>query len=123
MLVSENTTRAILSLAAEGLEARAISTELGVEPEVVKLTLSAHKAGTESDRDINDDELSLIRKKLVDLALYSGDEAIQARVGMFLVERDKPRKADTPPVSSIQQINIAIQTAAERFADLKKQYE
>lgn len=121
-MIGEMQTRQILALSNEGLGSAEIAKELMIEEGLVKLCLGAHKKGTEEDRDINDAQLRLIRQKLTDLALGAQDEAVMAKVGMYLLDRDKPRKIESGGIN-IEAINIAIQAAKQNFNELVKAYQ
>ena len=121
-MIGEMQSRQILALSHEGLGPADISRELLIDEGLVKLCLGAYKEGSEEDRDINDAQLKMIRQKLTDLALGAQDEAVAAKCGMYLLDRDKPRKIDTGGVN-IQAINIAIQAARQNFNDLVKVYQ
>jgi hypothetical protein len=111
----------ILSLAAQGAGAEEIATELGIELALVKLVLRAQGAGNESDRDINDAELALLRKRAFTLC-FSEDESVAAKMTMFLIERDKPKLTNPVNGNSITLVNNAIMLAQSEFNKLRNSY-
>lgn len=115
------TARQICSLGEQGCTVEQISKELDVESALVKLILSRNNVSGASDRDITDEDLKLLRRKAVDLALGAEDESVQARMTMFLIERDRP--AVRAPTSPLVAINQAIISANENFSRLLKEYE
>ncbi len=122
-MIDELSSRQIISLSREGMSAEDISNALGIDVPSVKLVMNANSAGTKEDRDINDDELTLLRQKAVQLALYSADDNVSAKMTCFLIERDKPRKS-APEVSgtNLTLINNAIIQSKKRFAQLASAY-
>lgn len=120
-MIGELGTEQILSCSREGLSAEEISAELHLPVERVKLVLARHAAGAESDRDINDDDLARLRMHALSLALGAEDEAVQAKMTMYLIDRDKPRATVAPP-SNILAINQAVVLAQGRFQELMKEY-
>lgn len=112
----------VLSLSRDGLGAPEIAKELSLPEERVKLVLSRHNAGSNADRDIDDEDLTRLRAHALALALGAENEAVQAKMTMYLIDRDKPRtKAEEP--SNILAINQAIFLAQSRFKDLIKETE
>lgn len=121
-MIGELTTRQILALSNEGLDAARIAQELAVELPMVKLVLAAHDPGPRSnDRDIDDNGLNLLRQRALALALNSENEAVSARMIEFLIERDKPKKtvADSPNIGAI---NVAILNGRGAFNKLIDEY-
>ena len=116
------TQRQIIAGANSGMSAEDISRDLGIGIEAVKVALAVNNTGTAADRDINDDELGAIRKNLASLALNASDEAVQARVGMYLLDRDKPRNTQEK-FSGITAINNAIILGQSAYENLMKTYE
>jgi hypothetical protein len=120
-MIGELSSRQILALSNEGCAADVISKELKIEESLVRLVLSAHKGGSQDDRDINDAQLALLRSRALGLALGAEDETVAAKMTMFLIERDRPRKVEhTGP--NIGQINMAISVAREKFLELSDKY-
>lgn len=121
-MTGEITNRQILAMANEGLNADLIAADLGLAIEQVKLVLSAHRAGTEVDRDINDTQLAALRRNAYNLALGSDDDSVQARMTMFLIERDRP-KDHAENQSEITAINNAIIIGRAAYEEMMEQYE
>lgn len=121
-MIGEMTSRQIVALANEGLDCGSIARELNVEVSLVKLVLSANLPQDSSpERDLDDNDLVELRHNAKRLALCAEDESVQARMTMFLIERDKPRKiADSGP--NIGNINIAIMQSREKFMELTEKY-
>lgn len=124
-MLSEINSRQVLALAAQGLNAPAISAELGLAEELVRVTLLGNNAGAApDDRDISDSQLAAIRQRLADIAMNSDDENNAAKVGMFLLERDKPRKVATPEAStSLALVNTIIVQAQDKMKALMQSYQ
>lgn len=120
-MTGEIINRQILALSVDGVNAEGISSDLGVPIEQVKLVLNAHNAGSSVDRDINDEQLANLRRNAYNLALGSEDEAVQARMTMYLMDRDKP-KALPSEHSGITAINKAIIIAKSSYDELMKEY-
>lgn len=120
--VTESDASSIAALAAQGASAGEIAVELGIEESLVRLTLRAQGAGTESDRDINDAQLAVIRKRLYNFAAFNDDPGIASKVGMFLLERDRPR-GNVSSGNTITAINNAIIVANTEFEKLKTAYQ
>lgn len=120
-MLNENTVSQIISLANQGADAEEISKELVVDKALVKLTLRANKVGTEDDRDINDAQLMLLRKRAFDLCFVE-DAAVSSRMTQFLIERDKPRDKGNTGVN-FTAINNALIVAQEEFAKLQASYK
>ena len=121
MFSGELSNEQILSCAREGLSADEISAELKIPVERVKLVLVRHSAGGEQDRDINDDDLARLRAHAVHLAMGAEDESVQAKMTMYLIDRDKPRAPAEKP-SNILAINQAVVLAQDKFQELIKEY-
>lgn len=122
MIVGENSSRQIVALARQGMGAEDIARELELEVGAVKLVLGANNVGSELDRDINDEQLIELRNRAFLLAMQDADIGVSARMTMFLIERDKPRKTNDGSSISIQTINQAILAANTSFSDLAKDY-
>jgi hypothetical protein len=120
-MTGEIVNRQILALSLDGLSAEGIASDLCVPLEQVKLVLSAHKAGSDLDRDINDEQLANLRRNAYNLAIQAEDEAVQARMTMYLLDRDKP-KAQTDHRSGITAINNAIIIAKQEYDSLMADY-
>lgn len=117
------TSRQIVALSQQGLSAADIASGLEIEEAAVRLVLNTNNTGTSEDRDINDDQLATIRRSLYNLAVGADDESVQAKVGMFLLERAKPsRQKDNSNGSPIININKAIINAQAKFDALAKKY-
>lgn len=120
-MIGEIASRQILVLSDEGLSSMQIATELGIQEELVKLTLNAYKKGSEVDRDINDSQLQLLRQKALSLALAADDESVSARMCMYLIDRDKPKDSGSAG-PSIGAINMVILGAQEKLKELTAKY-
>ena len=120
-MLSDLTARQIISLADQGASSEEIAKSLELEPALVKLVMSRHEVGSASDRDIDDEQLSVLRKHAFNLAPAAGDEGIQARMTMFLLERDRP--SGPKQVSSITAINQALILANGAFEKLSKDFQ
>lgn len=118
-MIDELQSRQILSLAAQGAPAAEIATSLNIEEALVKLVLARHNPSAE--RDIDDDQLAALRRHAYNLAIGSTDEAVQARLTMFLIERDKPKSDQRG--SSITAINNALILANDSFKKLVEDYQ
>jgi len=119
-MVPELVSRQILALASQGSGVSEIASSLGIEEPFVKLVLERHAEVDAVDRDINDDELKALRHHAFRLATEANDETVQARLTMFLIERDKPSKERGG--SSILAINKALVLANDSFQNLVKDY-
>lgn len=118
-MIGENTTRQIAALAEQGCTSAAIAESLGVEEAYVKLVMQRNEVG--NDRDIDDTQLASLRKHAFNLAVAAENEGIQARMTMFLIERDKPK--EKKDVSPIMLINQAIVAARTDFDKLKESFQ
>jgi len=117
--VHDLVARQILALSAQGFNPPAIAGELVVDEAVVRSVLSVNGAGAKEDRDIDDAQLKRLRAHAFDLATMANDEGVQAKLTMFLLERDKPAKLPTQSTGiNPVQINIAIQQANDKMAQL-----
>lgn len=121
-MIGENESRQIVALSRDGCSAEEISKSLDIELAAVKLVLSANNQGSAVDRDINDAQLSELRQRAYNLAMYSQEDAVSARMTMFLIERDKPRKSQDSHLS-ITNINQALIQANASFGELLKEYK
>ncbi len=119
-MIDELQTRQITALLKDGASAEEIAKELSLEVALVKLVAERNNVGTAADRDINDDELAILRRHAFNLAMGAADDATQARLTMFLLERDKPSKKATEG-GSISVINNAIIAANGAFERLVKE--
>lgn len=123
-MVSEITARQIGSLLGDGASVADVAEEFGLEPSVVRLIgerMNVAK-GQSGDRDITDADLVSLRKKALDLALSAESQEVQARMTMFLLERDKPSKKDQGQGNMIAQINQIILQGNEKYDNLVKGY-
>lgn len=120
-MITELANNQIIALSREGLTSSEIAKETNLPEELVKLSLRSNNSGTEADRDISDADLALLRKNALHLALNSDNDAVKAKLTMFLIERDKPR-LNNAPVTNIQVINQQIERANNRFAEMEKVY-
>ena len=118
-MLGELTSRQIVALGRDGLAVPDIAEQLGVEVSLVKLVLEGNSVP--GDRDITDDDLSALRRHAVDLALRAENEAIQARMTMYLIDRDKPRAAPAQ-ASPITLINNALIAANQSLKALTDEY-
>lgn len=122
-MLGEHSTRQILALAEQNISAEVISRELDLPLEQVKLTLRANKKGTETDRDITDDQLALLRQRVFQLATTSSDESVALKAATFLIERDKPVKVQDTSGVNLTLIQQAIIQAQSGFDALRSKYE
>lgn len=123
-MIGDLTQRQILALSSEGAPPDEIAAALEIEEAAVRLVLSAHNSApiaNSSDRDINDEQLAILRAKAYELATSAEDEGISLRATMFLIERDKPRLS-VQSTNPIIQINQAISAGSGRFEELSKLY-
>lgn len=122
MLVGELSARQVCALRRDGLTVEEIARGLGITEAEVQLVLERNGDNSQAaDRDINDGQLAALREKALQLALYSEEDSVSARMTMFLIERDKPR-AVKESGNSIQLIQNAIITANENFKKLVAEY-
>ena len=122
-MVSDLESRQIVALARDGMSSGDIAKELSKDEALVKLVLNTNEAGSAQDRDINDDELASLRRNAYNLAIGAEDESVQARLTMFLLERDRPPKvANQSQGNAIGNINNAVILAQRGFNDLLKEY-
>lgn len=121
-MIGENESRQVLALSKDGASAEEIARSLDLELGMVKLVLGANGAGEVADRDINDEQLAQLREKAFNLAMYSQEDSVAARMTMFLIERDRPSKKLDSGVS-IANINNALIAANSSFNDLLKEYK
>lgn len=91
----------VLELAGAGASIDEISCELQLEAATVKFILSKH--GMLKEDEITDDDFDEIRDSLLQLAKFSDNEFVKARVGMFLYER---KKGATSSLKGAPQVNI-----------------
>lgn len=122
-MIGEMTTRQIVALANDGAGVDEIATTLNIEVPLVKLALEGNNVDKSSapDRDITDDDLKLLRRHAMNLALSAENEAVQARMTMYLIDRDKPKVAEQT-ASPITLINNALITANKSMEALKAEY-
>lgn len=120
-MIGELESRQILSLAGDGASPAEIAKGLGVEESLVRLVLSSHEVGNTADRDINDEQLEALRRHAYNLAIGSSEESIQAKMTMFLLERDKPSGGRNG--NSITAINQALILANGAFEKLTKEFQ
>jgi len=120
-MIGDLTQRQVLALAEQGASSTEIAETLEIEEAAVKLVLNANSAGSAQDRDINDEQLAILRQKAFQLAVGAEDESVSARMTMFLIERDKPRLKEQT-ISPFMQINNAIINGSARFDELARQY-
>lgn len=119
-MFNEIENRQILALANQGGTAAEIAKALDIEEAGVRLVLAAHEKGSVEDRDINDEQLERLRKHAYNLAVGAEDEVVQARLTMFLLERDKP--SDRKSSNNITSINQALILANDSFKKLVDSY-
>lgn len=112
-MLGELEQRQIAALIREGVPDDEIARQMDIEPALVKLVASKNGA----DRDIDDDQLAILRKHAFNLALGASDDSTQARMTMFLLERDRPSKKSSE-ASPIALINNAIIAANDAFEKL-----
>lgn len=113
--------RQILALIDQGATADEVSRTLEIPLETVKLVCASNEAGAVGDRDITDEDLVLIRKRLKSIAIYGADDGVASRVGMFLLERDKPRVKEEK-MTNLTLINQAIIQANQSVKELEEEY-
>lgn len=120
-MLDELNTRQIVALSKDGMSSGEIASSLGIEEAAVKLVMNRNEVGSAVDRDIDDDQLAALRRHAVGLALGAEDEGVQARMTMFLIERDKPKERSVS--SPIVQINQALISANETFKKMVETYQ
>ena len=118
-MLGELQTRQIVSLLADGMAPDQIASSLELDVALVKLVAARHNQG--EDRDITDQDLAALRAHAVSLALGAENEAVQAKMTMFLIERDKPKKQNTV-INPVVLVNQAIRQANGIFNELSQAY-
>lgn len=91
----------VLELAGAGASVDEISSELRLESATVKFILT--KNGMLKEDEVTDEDFNDIRDSLLQLAKFSENEFVKARVGMFLYER---KKGATSSLKGAPQVNI-----------------
>ena len=107
-----------LTLHRQGASDEEISRELDLSLDIVKGVLARNGV----DRDINDEQLSNLRQRAYNLAMFSEEDSVSARMVEFLIERDKPRQKEHPMQSSITLIQNAIISAQQRSKTVLEEY-
>ena len=104
-----------IELAGQGASVDEIAVELGLEPAAVEFTLARH--GMMREDEIGDDDFNAIRSGLIDLAKFSENEVVRAKVGMFLYERKKGPTSSlkNAPTVNIGSLNLLIASSHERI--------
>jgi hypothetical protein len=104
-----------IELAGQGASVTEIAAELGLEPAAVEFALARN--GMMKEDEIGDDDFNAIRDGLLDLAKYSENEVVRAKVGMFLYERKKGPTAalKNAPTVNIGSLNLLIASSHERI--------
>ena len=120
--MNELESRQVAALAGQGFGVGDIASQLGLDELDVKLCLRAEGEGRDEDRDITDEDLKKLRKNALSLALGANDESVQAKMTMFLIERDRPSKVAVGTGVNPMQINIMIQEANKRMAETIQAY-
>lgn len=120
-MIGQLSVEQILALSRDGAPAEEISNSLGIPLERVKLALASNNQGSIEDRDIDDGQLTALRKHAYDLAMFAEDDSTKARMTMFLLERDKPKQEKALP-TNIVLINQAIAAGNHRFSEILKEY-
>lgn len=117
-MVDDLTSRQILELAAQGTPREEIAVALSIEPALVNLVLSSHGQAA-SERDIDDEQLSILRKHALKLALQNEDLGISAKMTRFLIERDKPKAVaqSSSPLANINQAIILAQGSSKKLME------
>ena len=111
-MIGDLTSRQILALSNDGLSPAIIARELSIEEAFVRLVLAKHNAGTSEDRDINDEQLKILRSEAYSLATGAEDEGVRAKMTMYLIDRDKPKRVEQiSPITLINQAIIQAQAA------------
>lgn len=108
-----------MALVKDGMAVEDIANSINVDPALVKLVVARNSQ--DGDRDITDEDLKTLRRHAVDLALSAEDEAVQARMTQWLIERDKPKQKDVS-INPILAINQAIIASTQQFHELTKAY-
>lgn len=119
-MVNDLTSKQIVELAAQGTPPAEIASVLSIEPAFVNLVLAA-QGNTSAERDIDDQQLEVLRRHAFRLATQTDHLPVAAKMTRFLIERDKPRAA-TPTTSPIANINQAIILAQGKFHESIKSY-
>src|SRR6185369_6776275 len=92
-MLGELTTRQIVSFAEQGASIREIADTLQIEEAAVKLVLNANETVTaDTDQDVNEAELKLLRRHAFELATNSEDESLQGKMTRWLIERARPAR-------------------------------
>lgn len=105
----------ILELAGQGVDASDIAATMGMELPAVEFVL--RRNGLIKDDEISDDDFRAIQDGLLDLAKYSKNEFVKAKVGIFLYERKKGPTASLKgaPAVNIGNLNLLIAASHERL--------
>jgi DNA-binding transcriptional ArsR family regulator len=105
----------IVELASQGASREEIAADLDLEPAAVDYVLKRH--GILKEEEIGDDEFNDIRQGLVDLARYSKNEFVKAKVGIFLYERKKgpTNSLKGAPAINIGNLNLLIAASHKKI--------
>jgi hypothetical protein len=118
-MIGELQTRQILALVKDGMPIEQIAHSLDIDPALIKLAVARNSQ--DGDRDITDEDLARLRAHAVSLALNADNEAVQAKMTMYLIDRDKPKNSNVT-INPILMVNQAIKEAHASFHDLVKEY-
>jgi len=127
-MLGELTTRQIVSFAEQGASIREIADTLQIEEAAVKLVLNANETVTaDTDQDVNEAELKLLRRHAFELATNSEDESLQGKMTRWLIERARPARRHNVEYENAQQnvivnINKAILGANGKFNELVNKF-
>lgn len=105
----------IVELAGQGASVEEISDQLQLEPSVVKFCLT--RQGMLKEDEISDDDFKDIQDGLLQLAKYSENEFVKAKVGIFLYERKKGPTSSMKgaPAVNIGNLNVLIASSHQRI--------
>lgn len=119
-MIGEMQIRQICALVKDGMTPEQIASSLDIDVALVKLAVARN--GQDGDRDIDDETLKTLRSHAVALALHAEDEAVQARMTQYLIDRDKPRQVQAT-LNPITLINQALVMANGKFDELVQRYQ
>ena len=122
--MGEQTRRVVESALAQGGSVEEIANEMNLLPSDVLLVAGSRKPGaSEEDMgfDISPEQLSALRSHAFALATSADDQAVQAKMTQWLIERRAPTKLAAGGVNFLQ-INTQIEEARAKMAALTTAY-